>query len=228
MYNYNMKKLYIFGAGEFAFLAYQYFLEEGAYEFVGFVVDEEFISRKVHTETGMPIFVFKDVKDFMRRDDCAVFVAISASRMNTDRQNVYEKLKTLGCKFASYISPMAYVSRNARLGENVFVFEENVIQSGVTIGANSVLWSGNHIGHQTQVGSHVFFSSHVVVSGFCTIEDNCYFGVNSTIVDHIKVSHATLVGAASLILKETECNSVYVGSPAKKIEDKDPYSIIFR
>jgi sugar O-acyltransferase (sialic acid O-acetyltransferase NeuD family) len=223
-----MHDLYIFGVGEFAQIAHSYFREEEIYNFKGFVVDDEFFDFSQEFYRNYAVFKFSEICLDLAADNTKVFVAVSASRMNMNRANLYNRLKAIGCSFATYVSPFSYVSKDASIGENVFIFEENVIQNGVRIGNNSILWSGNHIGHQTKVGSHVFFSSHVVVSGYCRIEDNCYFGVNSTIVDHIHVAHGTLVGAASLILKDTEVDSVYVGNPAKKIEGRDPYTVIFR
>ena len=223
-----MNELYIFGAGEFAKIASSYFSDEGVYDIKGFVVDDEHFNDSCKSINAFPIFKFSEVFERFKSSEVRVFVAISASRMNLDRANVYERLKKLGCQFASYVSPKAFVSSKATLGENVFVFEENVIQNDVEIGDNTILWSGNHVGHQSKIGSHVFLSSHVVISGFCTIERYCYFGVNSTLVDHLFISQGTLVGAGSLILKDTEQNSVYVGNPAKKIDGKDPFKVNFR
>jgi sugar O-acyltransferase (sialic acid O-acetyltransferase NeuD family) len=221
-------RLYIYGAGEFAEIAYSYFSEEGKYEFQGFVVDDSHYDKLNMDLLGFPIYSYSESVEKLNETDVRIFVAISASRMNMDRAAIYNKLKSLGCQFATFISSKAFVSPQARIGENVFIFEENVIQKGAEIGDNTILWSGNHIGHQSKIGSHVFFSSHVVVSGYCNIESYCYFGVNSTLVDHISVAQGTLVGAGSLILRNTEINSVYVGSPAKKIDGKDPFKVIFR
>jgi sugar O-acyltransferase (sialic acid O-acetyltransferase NeuD family) len=223
-----VQKLYIFGAGEFAQIACEYFLETEAYDFKGFIIDADFKNIELESISGFPVFSFSEVEKLIVRSEVRIFVAISASQMNTSRTRVYNRLKLLGCNFATYISPKSFVSSKSTIGENVFIFEENVIQSGVSIGNNTVLWSGNHIGHQSTIGSNVFFASHVVLSGYCSVGEYCYFGVNSTIVDHLKIAPGTLIGAGSLILRDTEPNSVYVGSPGKRIEGKDPYKVIFR
>lgn len=223
-----MERLYIFGAGEFAHIAHSYFLKEGHYLFQGFVVDSVFANDSVTTKSGFPVFSLPDVLPLLLQDQTRVFVAISASQMNKKRAEVFNRLKELGCKFASYISPIGFFSDEATIGENVFIFEANVVQNGVHIADNTILWSGNHIGHQSRIASHVFLSSHVVISGFCEIDSFCYFGVNSTVADHVKIARGTLVGAGSLVLKDTESDSVFVGSPAKKVEGKNPYSVKFQ
>lgn len=227
-YDFFMQELYIYGAGEFAQIAFFYFTEEGKYNFKGFIVDSDYYDASEKELHGFPVYRYSEVVQSLLSSEVSVFIAISASRMNLNRAAIYEKLKKAGCRFANYVSPQAFVSSHSKIGDNVFIFEENVIQNGVEIGDNTILWSGNHIGHQSKIGSHVFFSSHVVVSGFCSVASFCYFGVNSTLIDHLSIARGTLVGAGSLVLKDTVENSVYVGSPAKRIENKDPFEVIFK
>lgn len=229
-YYVGVKNLYIFGAGEFASIAHKYFSAEGKYVFRGFVVDDLFFDKEhsIDKEEKLPLFKFSEISESLTENDTDVFVAISASKMNTLREVVFKRLEALGCKFATYVSPYAFVSDDANLGPNVFVFENNVIQNGVKVGANSILWSGNHVGHHAKIGQNSFVSSHVVISGYCEIGRNSYLGVNSTIVDHIEIGEMTLVGAGAVVTRSTEPSSVYVGSPAKKIDGKNPLEVDFR
>ena len=48
--------------------------------------------------------------------------------MNKIRQSVYEELKNLGYEFANFIHP-SNVSESAIIGENVFIFEDNIIST---------------------------------------------------------------------------------------------------
>ena len=78
------------------------------------------------------------------------------------------------------------------------------------IGNNVFLWSGNHIGHHSKILDNNFISSHVVVSGHCTINENCFLGVNSTIAHKVEIAQYTLVGAGSIIIRNTSLGSVWV------------------
>jgi acetyltransferase-like isoleucine patch superfamily enzyme len=89
-----------------------------------------------------------------------------------------------------------------------------------------VLWSGNHIGHHGIIKDHVFFTSHVVLSGHCIVESHCFFGVNATIRDYTHLAKGSLIAmGASLTKQETEEWGVYVGNPAKKVENKISYEV---
>ena len=104
------------------------------------------------------------------------------------------------------------------IGENCFILEDNTLQPFTTIGNNVVLWSGNHIGHHGRIDDHVFFTSHVVMSGHCHIKERSWIGVNATIRDFTTIGEGCLVAMGSLITKDTEDGGFYMGSPAKKQE----------
>ena len=92
---------------------------------------------------------------------------------------------------------------------------------------NCILWSGNHIGHRTVVKNNVFISSHVVLSGYCVVEDNCYFGVNATVHNNINIAKDCIVGAGSMIRKDTMEGLVYVGVPAQAVQGKTSLDVKF-
>ena len=57
-------------------------------------------------------------------------------------------MKAKGYAAATYVSSRAFVWHNVVLGDNVFIFESNVVQHHASIGNDVILWSGNHIGHR--------------------------------------------------------------------------------
>jgi carbonic anhydrase/acetyltransferase-like protein (isoleucine patch superfamily) len=61
-----------------------------------------------------------------------------------------------------------------------------------------------------QIKNHCFISSHVVISGFTIIENNCFIGVNSTFRDGITIAPFTLIGAGATIMSSTKEKAVYL------------------
>jgi acetyltransferase-like isoleucine patch superfamily enzyme len=55
-----------------------------------------------------------------------------------------------------------------------------------------------------------------VLSGHCTVEPFCFFGVNATIRDGLKIAAGSLIAMAATVIADTEPWGVYKGSPAKK------------
>lgn len=206
--------LVIFGAGDIAQLAHFYFSTDSDYEVVAFTVDAAYLTDTVYCE--LPVVAFEEILKHYSPEQCAIFVALSYSKLNAVRKEKYLAAKALGYRIASFISPHAIVLNDGRIGENCFILEDNTIQPFVTIGNNVTLWSGNHIGHHSAIKDHCFIASHVVVSGGVEIGEQCFVGVNATLRDHIKIGEKCVIGAGALLLTDAEPEGVYIGTATER------------
>jgi len=211
------RKLVIVGIGETATLAVEYFTHDSPYSVVGYSVERAFLKETVYN--GLPVVPLDELERHYPPLEFEVFVAVSSTQLNRLRTRLYRTVKEKRYTCASYISSRAFVWRNVEIGENCFIFEDNTVQPFVKIGNNVVLWSGNHIGHNTVIRDNCFIASHVVISGFCDIGENCFLGVNSTVINNITVARDCFIGAGALIQKDTEEGKVYqtVGTEASKV-----------
>ena len=207
------KKLLIYGLGETADLAYEYFTHDSNYEVVAFTVDKEYKTNDSHL--GLPVIDYEEIETVYPVNEIEIFVASSFNKLNRVRMKMYKAAKDKGYTFASYISSKAFVWHNAEIGDNAFILENNVIQHKVKIGNNVILWSGNHVGHQSIIEDNVALASHCVISGFCTIGGGSFLGVNCTFNDKIKLGRDNFVGSGALIVKNTEVGQLMIGVPAK-------------
>lgn len=210
------KKLVIVGAGEFGEIAYEYFTYDSEYEVSGFAVEHKY--RNSDELFGLPVVDFEEIEERFPKGEYDVFVAVTYVKLNRARKRLFEICKEKGYFCASYVSSHAFVWHNVEIGENVFIFEDNTIQYHAKIGDDTILWSGNHIGHRSAIGEHCWLTSHIVVSGFCKVGSGCFIGVNATIGDNVSIGDDVVFGAGALTVKTLEEKGcVYVGSPAKKL-----------
>lgn len=217
------KPLVIVGAGEFAMIANEYFTHDSDFDVQAFCVESAYLQEP--TLEGRPVFSYEEIETRFPPSHFHVFVAIPASQLNRLRRRFYEDLKRKGYAFATYISSRAFVWRNAKIGENTFIFENNVIQPYVTVGDNCILWSGNHVGHRTVIHNHVFIASHAVISGYCDIGESCFIGVNTTFNDNVKVGESAVIGSGALVARDAEAGKVYVGTPARAVPNKSSLEV---
>ena len=216
------KKLVIIGTGEFGEIAYEYFTDDSEYDVVGFAVESEFRDKDELRE--LTVIDFDKIKDVYPPDQYYVFVAITYVKLNRVRRRLFKACKEMGYTCASYISSSSFFWKNAEIGENSFIFEDNTVQYHVKIGNNVILWSGNHIGHRTVIDDDVWLTSHVVVSGFCKIGSGSFIGVNASIGDNVCIAEDVVLGAGAVTVKNlTEKAGVYIGAPAKLLERKTAY-----
>ncbi|HSV92819.1 MAG TPA: acetyltransferase [Desulfobacterales bacterium] len=205
----------IVGDGETAQLAWEYFTHDSNLPVAGFAVEAKF--RKTERLYELPVVDLETVERRFPPRDHRAFVAISYTQLNRVRARVCGEMKARGYVLASYVSSRAFVWRTARIGENCFVLENNVIQHGVVIEDNVFLWSGNHVGHQTRIRRDTYIASHAVISGFCDIGESCFVGVNATFNDKIRVARDGVIGSGAVVVRDTEPGRVYVGNPAKPL-----------
>jgi len=212
------KKLILFGEGLYTEIAHQYFTDDSEYDVVCFTKDDGYISSEDYL--GLPMIKFSEIQDKYPPSDYDMHVAVSYTDMNKLRERIYHEAKEKGYNLPSYVSSKCTNMTKHAIGDNCFIFEDNTIQPFVKIGDNVILWSGNHIGHHGEIKNHNFISSQVVLSGQCIVESNCFIGVNSTVAHGVRIAKSTLIGAGSVITKDTEKESVYVPARSVKLGKK--------
>ena len=208
-----MANVVVFGTGQWADLAHFYLTHDSPHKVAAFTMDRDYLQGTEHL--GLPVVAFDEVEEQYPPDGFEMFIPISFKRMNHLRAEKFGAAKEKGYLLVSYVSSKATTWPGFECGENCFIFEDNTVQPFVEIGDNVVLWSGNHIGHHTVIKDHVMVTSHVVISGACTVEPYCFFGVNSTVRDETVVARETLVGAGATILRDTKEFEIYKAEGTK-------------
>ena len=211
----STNKVIIFGNSDSAELAYYYLTNDSNYEVVAFTVNQEYLTED--TFHNLPVVPFENLESIYFPSEYLFFAPMTGVKMNTVRKNIYEEGKKKGYEYISYVSSKATVCGNT-IGENCFILEDNTLQPFTSIGNNVVMWSGNHIGHHGKIEDHVFFTSHIVLSGHCHVKERAWLGVNATIRDGVTIGEGSLIAMGSLITKNADDNGFYMGSPAKKQE----------
>ena len=203
----NKGRLVIIGDSSFAEIASVLFDAEGRYQVAAFAVHEAFRGRD--TLLDRPVLALEQLNEECPPETHDAFVALTYRELNRARARLCNEIKQKGYRLASYVSPNAFVWPEVPIGENCFIFENNVVQPFCSIGNNVILWSGNHIGHHSTIEDNVFIASHVVVSGHCRIGRNTFIGVNATLADQVSVAADNWIGPATLITKDTEIDAMY-------------------
>lgn len=206
-------KVIIFGVLDTAELAHYYLSTDSQYEVVAFTVNRDYL--KETTFKGLPVVPFEELENLYPPSEYLFFAPMTGVKMNNVRKKIYLEGKDKGYDYVSYVSSKATIFDN-KIGENCFILEDNTLQPFTEIGNNVVMWSGNHIGHHGKIEDHVFFTSHIVLSGHCHVKERAWFGVNSTIRDGLLIGEGCLIGMGALVTKSTDDDGLYMGAPAKK------------
>jgi sugar O-acyltransferase (sialic acid O-acetyltransferase NeuD family) len=203
-----MKKVVIFGVGDLAQVACVYLRKDSPYQIAAFTVHQQYLpAGKV---LGLDAVPFENLEASHPPSGFRMFVAVGYKRLNRARQEIYDTCKAKGYELISYVNSRACCWGEVEMGDNCFVFEQNVIQPFVKIGNNVILWSGNHVGHHARIDDHCFIASHAVISGRVHLGAHTFVGVNATFKDGVRVAPGCVIGAGAAIMRDTQADEVYV------------------
>jgi acetyltransferase-like isoleucine patch superfamily enzyme len=111
-----------------------------------------------------------------------------------------------------HITPMCLVAG----GEKGIIFENyTTIAYGVKIFTQSDDYTG-----ETMTNSTIPKEFKKEIKNAITIKEHSIIGAGSIIMPGVELAEGTSIGAMSLVLKDTESWSIYLGQPAKKIKDR--------
>jgi len=122
------------------------------------------------------------------------------------------------------------IREKTKIGRNSLIGTNAIIDGNVDIGENVSIQTGVYIPLFCKIGNNVFMGPYSKLTNDKymmrkkydligpTLEDEVSLGANSIILPGIKLKKGTIVGAGSIVTKDTEEFDVVVGNPAKRIK----------
>jgi len=121
-------------------------------------------------------------------------------------------------KFATLIDPSVISSKTNTFGEGSIICANTIITVNVDIGKHTIINLSCTVGHSAKIGSFVTLYPTVNVSGNVVIEDECEIGTGAQVIQGIKISNYSTIGAGAVVINDISSNCVAVGCPAKPIK----------
>lgn len=156
--------------------------------------------------------LFSDFRWFKSDEDILLFDKLTIKLVNgigslpgyTIRADFYDHYKGLGYSFATLVSKEASVSRFAILEEGVQVMRGAMIQTGTSIGYNSIVNTGSIVDHDCSIGSNNHIAPGVTLSGQVHTKEFVHVGTGASIIQGINIARSVVVGAGAIITKNVE------------------------
>ncbi len=134
----------------------------------------------------------------------------------------------------SFIAPNAAIIGDVVIGSGASIWFGCTLRGDVheiRVGDNTNIQDGTVL-HVTggkfgcYVGSNVLIGHSALIHG-CTIEDNAFIGMSSTVLDGAVVEGGAMVAAGALVApgKVVRKGELWAGNPAKKMRDLRPEEI---
>lgn len=191
-----MKKLILVGGGGHCKSCIDVIEQTGEYEIAGVLDIPEKIGQKVlgYEITGSD----EDIEKYAKRD---VYFLITLGQIESAdlRKKLFETIKKSGGKFATIISPKAYVSKHSKIGIGTIVMHNALVNAGAEIGENCILNTKCLVEHDCVVGDNTHIAVGAVLSGGVKIGVESFIGANSTVVQYKEIVPKSFIKAGALV-----------------------------
>ena len=116
------------------------------------------------------------------------------------------------------------IASNVRLEKHVVVDAGS--KERTTVGLNSIVMSGAHIGHDCVIYFGCTISAHACLAGHVTVREYATIGINASIHQHQTIGAYAMVGAGCVVARSSSVPRLakVVGNPARVI-GRNEYAI---
>ncbi len=161
------------------------------------------------------------IEDSRKAGDCSKWtrfvIGVGQIKSARNRADIVEQFP--GVQWPTIISPNAYVSPAATIGQGVVIMHGAVVNARAIVGDFCIINTGAIVEHDAVVYEFCHVSTGAVVNGGAWVGRRCFIGSNAVVLNQIEICPDTVIGAGSVVCcRITEPNCIYRGNPAGRIK----------
>lgn len=210
-----MKDIVLIGGGGHCRSCIDVIESENKFVIAGIVDIKEKIGAKV---LGYEIFGSDEDLPFLASKYKNFLITVGQVGLSGKRKELFNAIKKNDVRFPVIVSPHAYVSKHAEIGEGIIIMHGAVVNAGAMIGKNCIINTASIIEHDSIIGDHCHISTGSIVNGECRIGEGSLIGSNSVINQCITIPDSTLIGSGSVVIETLADGGTYAGNPARRIK----------
>ncbi len=172
-------------------------IEQGNYFDIGGIID---VPEKVGEYVlGYKIIGTDDLLDSLKNDFDAFHMTMGMIGISEKRSDLFNLLIGKGFNFPIIISPSAYISKHAFIGEGTVVMHHSVVNAGAHIGKNCIINTKALIEHDAVVGDHCHVATGAIINGGVVVGSESFIGSGAVSKQYSTVPFQSFIKANSII-----------------------------
>lgn len=190
-----MQKLILLGGGGHCKSCIDVIEQEGKYEIIGILDVEELVGQKV---LGYEyIGTDEDISKFVY-EDYAFLITVGHIKTSSIRQKIFSLLRKNSAQIATVISPRAYVSKYADIGEGTIIMHDSLVNAAASIGENCIINTKALIEHEAVIEDFCHISTSAVINGGAVVKEGSFFGSNAVSKEYVETSRNDFIKAGTI------------------------------
>jgi sugar O-acyltransferase (sialic acid O-acetyltransferase NeuD family) len=194
-----MENLILIGGGGHCRSCIDVIEQQGKFRIVG-ILDN-------HLTSGTNVLSYKvvgndgDIEGYNKKTTGGGYFMIAIGQIKSAEMRIaiFDRLKSLGPRMATIVSPLANVSKYADIGEGTIVMHHALVNANAKIGKNCIINSKALVEHDAIVADHCHISTAAVVNGGVKIGEGSFVGSNSVIVHGAVVNSFSFIKAHTIV-----------------------------
>jgi sugar O-acyltransferase (sialic acid O-acetyltransferase NeuD family) len=172
--------------------------QEGYYTIAGILDKPELVGRRIF---DYPI-IGTDEEIIKLAQNHFFLITVGQIKSPATRLALYDRLKEAGAKIATIVSPRAYLSAHARIGEGSIVMHGATVNAGATIGNNCIINSHALVEHDAVIHNHCHLATGAIINGNAEIGAGSFIGSRAMVREGVTLGEQVIVGGGSTVLRD--------------------------
>ncbi|RZB29758.1 MAG: hypothetical protein SRB1_02038 [Desulfobacteraceae bacterium Eth-SRB1] len=198
------EKIILIGGGGHCKSCIDVIEQEGEYQIAGIVDLPEKLHQKI---LGYEIIATDDDLSWLVNEYENFLITLGQIKTPDKRIRLFKTLKDLGAKLPVIISPLAYMSKHAQIGDGTIIMHHALINAGVKIGSNCIINNKALIEHDADIGNHCHIATGAIINGGVKVGSGTFFGSNAVCKEYIEIGDNLVIGCSTKITKNLPPNS---------------------
>ena len=200
-----MDKILLIGAGGHARSCIDVIETAGQFEIAGLVEKDESMTN---ANLGYPIIGTDDNLDNLRINYDYALITVGQIKSPKIRIKLYQLLKELDFTLPAIISPKAYVSKHAQVGDGSIIMNGAIVNANAKIGINCIINNMSLIEHDAVIGDHCHIATGAIINGEVFVGNETFIGSGTVTKQAISIGKNCVIGAGVVLKNDIESNKV--------------------
>ena len=148
---------------------------------------------------GYPILGNRDLVKELSTEGVFFLITIGQIKSSSTREDIALLLDSCKANLATVISPLAYISKHATIGEGSVIMHNAIINTKAKVGKHCIINTKANIEHNVQIGDFCHISTCATINGDTIVGKRTFIGSNATISNNITIVEKSIISAGNFI-----------------------------
>ena len=200
-----MDDIILVGAGGHARACIDVIELSGQFNIVGLIKKDEINGQE---NLGYPIFGTDNDLENLRKKYSHALITVGQIKFPEPRIRLFQRLLELDYHLPVIVSPRAYVSKHAQIGEGTIVLHDAMVNANAKIGKNCIINNKVLIEHDAIVGNHCHIATGAILNGEVTVGNESFIGSGVVTKQSVSIGRNCVIGAGVVVKMVIESNQI--------------------